>query len=1043
MFGKGARQIQADPTLDITKCKCCQCDKLECKGCIQGHVITPSAGCCHSKNQGLIFEYERPAFAGNGMECCPNTQAPCCPDNPPPGCIDWDVPEDPDNPLGVICARPPGCDPDDPNSLPLCSEVPLGVKRCCNIGKQAHPNVKIYYNYVGQYFKFDYGAAGKLAKKWPNNGRPRLCSFCDPTSINKTSAGDNYGNYIGQRCLDNTPPLANIDDTDPAPGQPYEAMNFPCMIDQGSDNIAWAGCQCVGGGPEDPLRDTKTGTNTSYESKRLSRYRKRQMEKNPYYRWLLDIMCYDEGRRVASPYYTYENTPDEGPKEIANFDNGTLYDHLLCVVHCEHWYEIARCPENPQHDDENGVLGGWNTDNEGNVIGANTSLVGPRFWIYACSGVPLFDFDLKDAIKNNYLTETDYQNLIESLANRETPKQEILLKLSEGGYFDVGDWRQEALNEIGILQGLSYTQQFYGKITGITEGYGSCCIPSFWDASIGPCGDTLSSYCFETTGLTCGLCGGDFIQGEQCTTATCVSCSGFKPHLLSNPIEKYLGPVRKKLWIPEEDGGINVMVNGTRVTGPAWLNPKKARPNTISFTPSIVRSERDFTNNPDKTLVNLQLPADLIKDPWGGSYPAEPLAGQTPTDEWLQFKTWRESQWLYMHARPGGWDYVCGGFVRPPQPGEEAPELEYRIPDLPRRYSNIGNAPGGCLAGVFGYPQKSFEFDGGGCPDISCGYIDPESGELVQFPVVGCDTDVGSCLAIECDDGSWCSTHPEQGGGLANCRGIAFNANCSGIRFIYYRHKIVQSSGAYPVAYSTCNGIVNSYLYTVNKTTGNYDEFCPHTCRNLSIPIAIENAIPAVYSNRLSHFGVCKALLAQNDLGIPYPGKQCEGLFCFSNRIVDYGNEGAPINSPWYGRLFSGTDYCCGGRRNGASADKEPPTDPSHNAASCPKYPGPGYPPLYDGKFVGTQVDFNPKVCCWKCSGEGIAEECLGIKDYFECLQLVNQEQSSSGIGFLYIPDNLSNPNACCNLPQTCACSKPENFGINCPQDGESSGTAP
>lgn len=77
--GQQVKQLQSyDIQTDLKGC-CCKCADPECKSCMEGHVISATAGCCHSKNNGLIFEYERPGYAGGGSQCCRNS-IPCCPD---------------------------------------------------------------------------------------------------------------------------------------------------------------------------------------------------------------------------------------------------------------------------------------------------------------------------------------------------------------------------------------------------------------------------------------------------------------------------------------------------------------------------------------------------------------------------------------------------------------------------------------------------------------------------------------------------------------------------------------------------------------------------------------------------------------------------------------------------------------------------------------------------------------------------------------------------------------------------------------------------
>lgn len=989
---------------------------------MEGHVISATGGCCHTKNQGLIFEYERPGYYGAGMECCKTPPIPCCPDGGGGGgggggAFDSGGTTPPVVPPTVIT------DP-EPCEGPPCSSIPPYVKKCCGTGKEGTTNVRFYYNYIGQYFNIDFNCTGKYSK-WPNNGLPRLCSWCDPTSL-EANWGDNPALGFGQEtCMDYLPrnPAQDTRIDDSWPPEPNSLTVYPCSTYGGATDLGlnlFNGCQCMGYGDlKDPA---KTQNATTFSAKRLSRYRKRQMEANPQHRWLLDIMCYDKGNVVASPYYQYRLVGGQGDDEVvAEVDEiengGTLYNHLIGVVHCEHWYEIARCPDNPEHDDPNGVLGGWITDSEGNVVGANTSNIAPRFWIYACSGVPIFDFEIERATKTfdefgmPFIDGDDYKHIVEQFAQKRTPKQDVMNKLAKAGLFDLGDWRQTALNEITVLQGLSLTSEYYGPIQGYSGDEGACCF--------GASGD-MNSSCVFMKGVSCGLCGGDFFLGRRCTSDLCVSCSGFKPHLVTNPFSKYLGPVRKKLYIPfnpaEGQGGIDF--NG--ITRPAFLDPRKARPNrwpddsdSFEKIPSLAEGkERDFNSasGQDPTLIDLQLPRDLLPMPWGdftdpnffsngGTLPAPPLPGQAPSDEYTQFKTWLDTQWLYLHARPGGWDYVCAGYqgdgVELNPDGSVANPIDQtpRIPNIRRKYSNNCAGVGCCLDGVKGWPQRTFEFSGG-CPvDINCGYID-EDGVQRQAPIVGCDSPYGEgCAGLECVDSSWCADHPDQGGGQAPCRSLAFSSSCEGMRFTYYRHRQVNGDDINPNDYTTCNGSVRSWLYRVNIDSGNYGGFCPHSCRTLSVPKRIVDSLPVVFSNRLAAHSLCSQLL-QNDSR----GTMCDGLYCFSDPVVIIGEGGIPI-PPFYGVGLGTQSHCCGGKRESSPVNGPIPTDSTHpasNRANCPLYPGPGCSTptcrLYDGKFVGQYINLNPRGCCWKCqlgvNGIITPESYQGVEDLFECEDL-------------------------------------------------------
>jgi len=874
-----------------------------------------------------------------------------------------------------------------------------------------------------------------------------------------------------ETCLDYIPVLQGggvvsdprIDEREIAP----PTDEYPASSYNGAPEL-FQNCKYAGYGDlEDP---GYRGENFStFQTKRLSRYRKRQMECNPQYRWLLDIMGYDEGNVVAAPYYEYvavQNTPQtdeaQGTAE-ARFNGGTLYNHLIGVVHCEHWYELANCNRfNPQHDDPGGVLGGWIEDGNGNRVGANTSNIAPRFWIYACSGVPIFDFEIErartelDEFGNPFLKEEDYQYLVGQLAIQKTPRQDIMQKLARAGLFDIGDWRSDVLNDIQMFAGMSYTAPYYDTvIQGYSGDEGACC---FGPHPPGPCGPTgPNSSCVFMSGVSCGICGGVHFLGRRCSSDLCVNCSGFKPHDQSNEYSKYLGPVRKRLYVPYSplENSFGIGFNG--ITRPAFLDPRKARPNkwpedldTFERKPFSAKGKECNLHgviNPNdyrvKTLVDLQLPDDLLPMPWGDftdpnfwaqgrTLPAEPPFGLNPTEEWKQFKTWRDKQWLYLHAKPGGWDYVCPGFQFMTDSGQIGVP-EPRIPNLPRRFSENCNAIGCCLDGVKGWPQRSFQYDGGGCPDITCRYTDSE-GIIREAPTIGCAEQI-QCVGVECKDTTWCDNHKEQGGGNAPCRNVTFTGDCNGIRFTYYRHRQVGGDGVGEgTDYTTCNGSVRSWVYRVNINTGNYDDFCPHTCRELSTPVPIVDSLPIIQSNRLAAGSLCAQYLQDDNRG-----RMCPGLYCLSNSVVEISSSGIPI-PPYYGNGFGLESHCCGGQQTvfGGIVDGPIPTDSTHPAANrtdCPFFPGGGcLTPncrFYDGRFVGNIPDFNPSGCCWKCQLQGgiaVPDSYEGIKSFNQCYQLQPDDvlaldgYANNGRGFIY-SDGIASLSSCPQLwAGECAC---------------------
>lgn len=773
MFGKGARQIQADPTLDLTKCKCCDCKEgvVGCKGCMQGVTMYPGAGCCPSKDEALIFEYTRPEQSSSSA---------CCRFPPTPGGSEY---------------------------------------QCCTTTREEKENVRFSYHYVGRYFRLDYKATGNSnrnggVRRWPANAMPRLCSYCDPAS-------GNVGGQATCDCLDFT---ADASEDDP------DVLGNCTIADGSVCSLAYRNCECQGSG---------IFKNTDRTSQRLSAYRKKEMEREPYYRWLLDIMCYNGGNVLFNPFIVVNEQEAPGFRQ----DNGTLYNHLVGVIHCEHWWELDRCDDNPNVD--------FASEGFPNI---NTTCLVPRFWIQACSGVPVFDWEFIDAADKGYIGADELQEVWLSMAQQNTPPQSILERMSAGGYFDTGDWRQEALNELNDLKGRTYTKNFYSNVPS----------PS--------------------------------------------SCSDLK----------YLGPVRKRYFdyetFPQGPFGI-----------PAFLDPKKARKNIVN-------------SNPYEEEESLQLPDSFIRNPWAsGNYPQPPTTSSTPEqiEEYNDFVAWKNAQWVYMHARPGGWEYVCAAYFD---------GTEFRqIPDLPRRYASqvitctdpeegqiLQDPFGGCLTAMLGVPQPSSTSD--------CGFVPP--GNCPNATKVPCGS--FSCFDIECLAEDFCAEYPEQGGGGVPCGTLLVESSCEGMALAYSRQSprpCPSQTFALDDWYTT--RFVKAWLYKVNITNGEFSSFCPHICRVRNLPKPITTDLPFIYAKRPAHLGLCRNWFDTGQLGKPPRCPTMQGIpdgkYCFgySSSCVNFlpGGEICNENTPPFGCPFL---WCY----DPDNPNNEPPFYWGPNGGCCIKTPG-------------------------------------------------------------------------------------------------------
>jgi hypothetical protein len=157
----------------------------------------------------------------------------------------------------------------------------------------------------------------------------------------------------------------------------------------------------------------------------INTYRRAQLVANPATQWFIDMTCHKGGAALG------------GTASVPS-----LYDGFLCLVFWERWWKIAQdCP--PQ--DHIYVPTCQQYGGGGDCNGApfqNDDLV-PRWWIFACSGVPLYDFDIDDAVRFGVIDSGEAAAMRADIANGITPSQTILRKMGEAGIIRAGDWRDE------------------------------------------------------------------------------------------------------------------------------------------------------------------------------------------------------------------------------------------------------------------------------------------------------------------------------------------------------------------------------------------------------------------------------------------------------------------------------------------------------------------------------------------------------------------------------------------------------------------------
>lgn len=156
----------------------------------------------------------------------------------------------------------------------------------------------------------------------------------------------------------------------------------------------------------------------------LTPWRKYLLGNDPASKWLIEMTCFKNGQPLSATV-------------------GSLYNEFLCLVHREHWWSlpIGECAS-ADYLHVPGCTGGTCTGACGSTAWQADQLV-PKWWIFACSGAPLWSFDLNDAVDRGYISSGDRTTVLNAIALGNQPPQAILAAMSAGGYFDTRDYRED------------------------------------------------------------------------------------------------------------------------------------------------------------------------------------------------------------------------------------------------------------------------------------------------------------------------------------------------------------------------------------------------------------------------------------------------------------------------------------------------------------------------------------------------------------------------------------------------------------------------
>lgn len=186
----------------------------------------------------------------------------------------------------------------------------------------------------------------------------------------------------------------------------------------------------------------------------LSPYQKGVMEVTPQYMWLADSICH-----LGSSCFPAIHLPN--CSEIPGATS--LFGQLIGVVHYEHHWKLSECSGAVTP-----TLYVPNTETEETI---SFQCIGPKRWVYACSGVPLYEFDLLDAVAAGHITEEMFCQVMD-VKGTSTPDQSILSILWNEGYIRAKDWRPEIVAGLAALK------------AAFPVAYASCTVPECDDLGI-------------------------------------------------------------------------------------------------------------------------------------------------------------------------------------------------------------------------------------------------------------------------------------------------------------------------------------------------------------------------------------------------------------------------------------------------------------------------------------------------------------------------------------------------------------------------------
>lgn len=152
----------------------------------------------------------------------------------------------------------------------------------------------------------------------------------------------------------------------------------------------------------------------------LTEWRRDKLLENHDTTWFVEMACHKSGQPLTT-------------------GGGPLASGWLCNVFFERWWKIAECPPTARI-----YVPGCNqttSDCDGQPFVTNDLV--PKWWIFACSGVPMYSWELAEAEILGIITQGERFEILDAIDAARPLPQSVMFKLAEAGYFVAKDWRSE------------------------------------------------------------------------------------------------------------------------------------------------------------------------------------------------------------------------------------------------------------------------------------------------------------------------------------------------------------------------------------------------------------------------------------------------------------------------------------------------------------------------------------------------------------------------------------------------------------------------